>query len=217
MTPEAQAAFLKIRAQLSNVVFYYAHKYKNFTPGCEFDDLCQTGELKLLELFQSGAYKRLSEKELLSLLHTSLRNVMIDTLRGREVIDHSSRRIDLEDASHLIGESGFEALYLQHLVDYLGYFVSDEARLLLQNLIQPSAEVIHEDLVKSLRREHLRRQGIRVSSIDKLTHNLVGSVLGFTNSKTKLLIRELQEAYCHHVINLPGAPCPRLYHSLTLS
>lgn len=217
MTPETLQAFQKARTSLTKLIYFWAHRYKSNVPGCEFDDLCQTGELKLLEMFQSGAYQHKSEEELLKILRRSLRNVMVDSVRSQEPVDHSSLRVDLEDAAHLVGESGFEALYLQHLVDYLTHFVSEDAQQLLQNLVNPSKEVIHADLKQTLRRQHLKAQGHKVPSSTRLTHNLVGSVLGFTESKTKLLIRELQLAYCHHVVSLSGAPCPRLYHSLTQS
>lgn len=215
MTPETQTAFLKIREDLRKLIYFWAHRYKSNAPGCEFEDLCQTGELRLLEIFQTRAYASMSEKKLKAILGQSLKNVMVDALRAKAPIDQPATRIDLDAVAEMVGESGFEAIYLQHLVDYLSHFVSEEAGQLLQNLIQPSQEVIHEDLKQSLRREHLRRQGVRIPHSTKLTHTLVGFALGFTPSRTKLLVRELQVAYCHYVVPFSGASCPRLFHSLT--
>lgn len=217
MTSESLQAFTKIREELLKLVYFWAHRYKSNSPGCEFDDLCQNGELKLLEIFQSSAYKGKSKGELLAILRKSLRHTMIDSVRNKTTLDKVETRVDLEDASYIMGESGFEDLYLQHVVDYLSHFVSEDAKLLLTNLIHPSSEVIHEDLKRSLRREHVKKQGFHVVNPPKLTHNLVGFVLGFSESKTKLLVRELQLAYCNHAVFLSGAPCPRLYYSLKLS
>lgn len=215
----ASDAFSAIRKELLKLIYFLAHKFKTHTPGCEFEDLCQSGEMKLLALFQSH-HHALPKEEFLALARTAIRHAMLDELRTHQARLGTSEvvvLVDLDDASATVGESGFEALFVGHLVEYLGHFVSSDARILLQNLVNPSQEVLDADLAQTLRREHIKRQGVRVAGSKKLTHTLVGSVLGFSPSKTKSLIRELQVAYCHHVVPLRGAPCPRLYPSLMLS
>lgn len=214
MTPGTMEAFQEAHTELSGFIFYLAHRYKRQTPGCEFEDLCQLGNLKLLELLQSGQYAKKSKEELLAIFRTSLKRVMVDALRATQPVDSKATRVDLEEAAALVGESGFEDLYLRHLVDYLCHFVSPEAQALLKSLVFPTSSLIHESYKRHLRRQHLRKRNQRPPGPDRVTHVFVGNLLGFSVNKTKVLIKELQNAYHYHIASqLLGAACSKSYHS----
>lgn len=171
--------------------------------GTDVEDVVQEGRLKLLEILEHHGFK--PEEEVAALFKRSFINRIMD-LR-RKVRPEHDVMIDLDDLSHLMGDDEFSELFLTHYQEHLASMVSADAALLLGQLLDPSQDTLLAYHAQSLRREHLQQQGFKVNVTRKLTHQLVGQVLGFSPSKTKRLITQLQVACVTHLGIRPWIPC----------
>jgi DNA-directed RNA polymerase specialized sigma24 family protein len=174
--------------------------------GMDVEDVVQEGRLKLFEILEHHGFK--PEEEVAALFKRSLVNRIMD-LRRAVKTEHQVV-IDLEDMSNLVGDDNFTELFLKHYQEHLASMVTPEAALLLNQLLNPSHDVLLAFHAQTLRREHLQKQGFKVNVTHKLTHQLVGQVLGFSSSKTKRLISQLQDACVLHLGLRPWTPCTLL-------
>jgi hypothetical protein len=180
--------------------------------GVEASDLHQEGLLKLYEVYTSAQYAGKPLDELDAIFKTALRNVFLDHYerdnRERRVL---SDDVDLEVISEVWGYDAFAEAYLLHYQDHLSKLVSPDAAVLLDALLHPTPAIYHMFDIQRMRREALQSQGFNARVPKKLTHLLVGRVLGFSTSKTKALVRELQYTWrneCQlHNYNLNAAMC----------
>lgn len=185
-------------------IWALAHRFAGNMRACDPSDLHQEGLIKLYEVHTAAANRGKSDDELGKLFKKSLVNTLIDMRRKQHTQDVNVVTVDLEVISQMFGEDAFAELQLQYCRDYISHFVSPEAAVLLANLLDPSPAVLHSFKIQQLRRAHIRRQGFNTLVTRKITHQLVGQVLGFSPSRTKALIRELQVACLEHLCLVPS-------------
>lgn len=192
--------------KFDRLIWALAIRFGKGIEGMDIEDVVQEGRIKLLEILESHGFK--PEAEVDALFKRSLVNRILD-LRRKAKSEHDVV-VDLEDMSQVIGDDGFSELFLKHYQEHLASMVSPEAALLLNNLLDPSHDILLAFHAQTLRREHLQKQGFKVNVTHKLTHQLVGQVLGFSSSKTKRLITQLQAACVSHLGLRPWTPCTSL-------
>lgn len=192
--------------KFDRLIWALAIRFGKGIEGMDIEDVVQEGRIKLLEILEVHGFK--PEAEVDALFKRSLVNRILD-LRRKVKPEHDVV-IDLEDMSTLVGDDGFSELFLKHYQEHLASMVTPEAALLLTNLLDPSQDIIMAFRAQTLRREHLQKQGFKVNVTHKLTHQLVGQVLGFSSSKTKRLITQLQDACVLHLGLRPWTPCTSL-------
>lgn len=180
-------------------VWAVAHKFARNLRGYDVCDLHQEGLIKLYEVYTSAANSGKPDAELDKIFKTSLSHRFIDIQREQFLQDHYLVTMDLEEATLWYGEDAFAELNLRYCQEYLAHFVSSDAALLLDLLVEPSTELLLEFQLQTMRREHIKQQGFKTLITNKIPHRLAGKTLGFGLSKTKNLIRELQHAFMEHM------------------
>ena len=185
-------------------IWALSHRFAGKMRGCDPADLHQEGLIKLYEVYTSATHGHKADAELAKVFKTALVHRFIDIQREQNLQDQLMVVVDLEVISQTFGEDAFADLQLQYCKEYLGHFVSDDAQRLLDMLLDPSPAVLRQFHIQTLRKEHIKRQGIKTLTTKKITQQLVGQVLGFSASKTKALIRELQQACREHLCLVPS-------------
>jgi len=182
--------------RLEKHIWYMAHKFKVSIHGQEADDLFQEGVIKLYEIYTSARYKDKTGVVLDAIFRTSLYNMFRDMYReSRAEIAVIDVEVDVEKVTEVRGYDAFLDLYSDHCRDAFVEGLSSDAVNMLELLLNPTPAVYHLHNIQRMRREHLRSQGMTVRIPQKITHKLVGQVLGFTPSKTKRVMKELQLAW----------------------
>lgn len=180
-------------------IWALAHRFARGMRGVDPEDLHQEGLITLYEIYTSSVHSHLSDDERDALVNKSIVNRFIDIKRHQFLQDQQFAVIDLDVASQFYGEDAFGELNLQYCQEYLAHFVSVDAAKVLDLLIQPSPELVWEFQLQTMRRAHIQRQGLPTQVTTRIPHWLVGKVLGFGESKTKNLIRELRQAFREHM------------------
>lgn len=190
--------------QFDKYIWALSHRFAAKMRGLDAADLHQEGLIKLYEIYTSPAHSDKTDMEVIKLFKTALVHRFIDIQREQHLHDVVMVTVDLEIISQTFGEDAFADLQLHYCKEYLESFVSEDAKLLLEHLINPTPAVLHMFNIQTMRREHLKKQGIKTLTTRKITHQLVGQVLGFSASKTKALVRELQHACREHLCLAPS-------------
>lgn len=189
--------------RMDKYIWSLAHKFGKNLHGMDVKDLHQEGLIKLYEIYTSSKYAGKPVEELDAIFAVSLKNAFSDlaTKAGNVLSRHSSLdewlapdstvEVDLS----VIAFDAFEDVYLRHYQEHLSHFVSPEAAILLDALLNPTPAVLHLQNIQNMRRAHIQRQGFNVHINKKIPNQITGLALGFSPSKTKALIRELQLAW----------------------
>jgi DNA-binding Lrp family transcriptional regulator len=172
-----------------------AHRYGKTIKGQEIDDLHQEGVIKLYEVYTSARYIGKSPQELDYIFKKSLSNMLKDIYASTRKDSMLFVQIPIEELTDQYGYDAFLDVYLAYYKKSLSRNLSDDSLHLLDLLLEPTPAVYHMYNIQVMRRKALRMQGRDVHIPTKLTHQLIGSVLGFSLAKTKNLIRELQQAW----------------------
>lgn len=189
--------------EFDSYIWALAHRFSTKLRGYDASDLHQEGLIKLYELFCEKNEGK-TDEHMERLLKRALVNRFIDIRRDQAQQDYMMTTINLDWISEEVGEDAFADLQLQYHQEYLAHFVSADAQRLLMALIEPPQEAYEQFMIQNLRRQHIKAQGFRTSVGNKITHNLIGQVLGFPVHKTKALIHELQLAYREHLCSVPS-------------
>ena len=180
--------------KLNNLMWGISHKYGKGIVGVDIEDLVQECKIKLLDLM--GTHGDLPETEFSAFFARACINHIHDLRRKQRPSDVC---VDLEEVSYMLGESDFQEIFLKHYQEHLASIVSPDAALLLNELLDPSEELEAVLFKRNLRKCHIQALGIKTSISNRITHELAGEVLGFSSSKTKNLIRQLQQACIDHL------------------
>ncbi len=192
----SSSAFELALTKYDRLIWALSIRFGKGIEGMDVEDVVQEGRIKLFEILEQHGFR--PESELAAIFKKSLVNRILD-LRRKTKAERDTIVLDLEEVAQAMGDDGFSDLFLKHYQEHLATMVSPEAALLLENILNPSDAILEAHLVQTLRREHLKRQGFKVNVTRKLTHQLVGSMLGFSSSKTKRLMSQLQDACVTHL------------------
>jgi DNA-directed RNA polymerase specialized sigma24 family protein len=195
-------AFQEVLDRLDKFLWKMAHGHAKNLRGVDPEDLHQEGIIKMYELYSSMNVEEAAMEAFTKIWSRSVKNRFLDFYRNQKgERNRIVLEFDFEDASQFMGEDGFTELYLQHYKEHLQYYVSEEAALLLEHLLYPTAAILHEHNIQNMRRTHLKEQGHNTNLSRKISHQLAGKCLGFSVKKTRLLICELQSTWkelrCH--------------------
>lgn len=188
--------------RLDRYIWAMAHKFKTSVRGMDEQDLHQEGLILLYEVHSSAAYTGRPLEELDAIFKAALYNSYADFYRkGKRERNHFVE-VDLEIESEEWGVDGFTATYLAHYQEHLNKYLSADAAILLETLLHPTPAVYHLHHIQRMRRQTVHQQGVMQSKVPtKITQIVVGQALGFSPSKTKLLTRELQQAWREYGCN----------------
>jgi DNA-directed RNA polymerase specialized sigma24 family protein len=177
-------------SRFNGLMWAISHKFGKGLSGIDAADLVQECSIKLVDLLES--HGDLPESEFSSLLSRSCINLIHSIRRKQRPTEFNV--VDLDDVSYLLGESGFQDLFLSHYQEHIGSLVCPDAVRLLRELLDPS-----EETEVTLFKRNLRRAHVHLPVSNRITHQLAGQVLGFHPSKTKKLIQQLQQACVEHL------------------
>lgn len=189
MQPAPLTALLDL---MERYIWKLAHNYASTTPGQEPADFFQEGVITLMRVYQAHGTK--PQDELVKIFKTSLVHQFISIYR-QHVSSKQTVTLDLEAVTSTMSEDAFNDLYMQHYTEHLQSVVSPDAARLLAQLLDPDPALVRMHSITMTRRQHLRAQGIPTCVAKKITHQLAGHYLGFSLSRTKRLIAELQRAW----------------------
>lgn len=188
-------SFEEALCRLDKHIWFIAHRFSETVKGQEVADLHQEGVILLYEIYSSARYSDKSPEELDAIFRSALKNLMKDiyfkSKRANKLIDP----VPIDDVLDDYGYEPFLDVYVAHYKKALTRKLSNDAVRLLDLLLEPTPAVYHMFNIMVMRRKTIRAQGRTVRIPTKITHEIVGSVLGFSLPKTKNLIRELKEAW----------------------
>ncbi len=182
--------------RLDRYTWYMSHRLVQSVVGMDADDFHQIGLIKLYEL--CGKYGDKPNNEFDAIYKRALFNAFMDICSKSNDERAVVVQVDLETVTDSWGYDAFEEAYLRHYQQHLEKFISEDAAVLLEFLLNPTPAVYHMHNIQRMRREALQRQGQQVRVPQKLTQTLVGKTIGFSASKTKALLREIRTAWAQH-------------------
>lgn len=190
--------FPQALTRLDKYIWYMSHRFESSMRGMEVSDLHQEGLIKLYEVYSSAEYADKPFAELDAIFKAALYNTFTDLYHRSKRESGTFIDVDLEVIAEEWGIDGFNATYLAHYQAHLNQFLSTDAAVLLDTLLHPTPAVYHLANIQRMRRQALQGQGRTMRVPTKLTQSVVGSALGFSEPKTKALIRELQQTWRVH-------------------
>lgn len=187
--------FEEVLLRLDKHIWYMAHRFGTSIKGQDIEDLHQEGVIKLYEIYSSPKYHGRTSEQLDSIFKGALRNRLRDlySTEKHTMLAYSDESID--DLADIHVFDAFLDIYLAYHKKHLSSKLSRDAVHLLDLLLEPTPAVYHMFNIQVMRRRALQLQGQNVRIPTKITHQLVGSVLGFESSKTKKLLKELQKVW----------------------
>lgn len=187
--------FEEALCRLDRYIWYMAHRFGTSIKGQEIEDLHQEGTIKLYEIYSSERYTGKQANELDAIFKISLNNMLKDLYTKSK--RHSQVIVPMEGDLEFPGYSydAFADVYLAYHKDALSRQLSLDSVRLLEALLDPTPAIYHMYNITVMRRKALKSQGMNVRVPAKITHEIVGYVLGFSLTKTKNLIRELKEVW----------------------
>lgn len=185
---------------LDRYIWAQAHKFAPSMLSAEPCDLHQEGLMKLYEIHESGRYCGKSGTELAAIYRQIVTNTLWDMMKSSINRKSLNLALDLEAVSYSWGYDGFREVWLKYYQDFLGTKVSPEAARLLEELLNPSPAVYRMFNIQRMRRTALKNQGFDVRIPTRITNALIGKVLGFHPSKTKVLMAELQRVWRREMV-----------------
>lgn len=182
-------------AQVDRLIWKISHRWAESIRGVEASDLHQEGLIRLYEVYTDSRYSLHNAATLKYIFLASLKNMFADMFDKSRTEAKYIQQIDLQEESDKWGYEAFTDVYTAYLTQHLTRQLSDDAASLLELLLAPSPPVHRLHNLICMRRRALRLQGINVKIPGKISNETTGHALGFTKTKTKLLMRELRQAW----------------------
>lgn len=184
-----------VAAKLDRYIWALSHRFAPMLISVEPSDLHQEGLIKLYEVYESGQYGDRPVSELAAIFRQIVLNTFLDMVKSAKNQRPLNMELDLEAISYSWGYDGFHDVWLRYYQDFLGTKISPEAARLLEELLNPSPAVYRMFNIQRMRRTAIKNQGLDVRVPTRITNALIGKVLGFHPSKTKVLMAELQRVW----------------------
>lgn len=187
--------------RLDKHIWYMCHRFEVSIYGQDVEDLRQEALIKLYEIYSSSRYAGKTTRELDVIFKKSLWNLLRDLYAtGKTDFQmFTELDVDVEGIAGTYGYDGFMDVYLAYYREDMAKTLSQRALNLLELLLNPTPAVYHMFNIHCMRVRALQSQGHNVRVPKKITHELVGSVLGYSIAVTKNLIRELQEVWSNQL------------------
>lgn len=190
----------EIQARLDKYIWALSHRFAPLLISVEPCDLHQDGLIRLLEVHRSGQYWDRSERELDAIYRQIVKNDFLDKVKTAKNHRPINMELDLDAISYSWGYDGFHEVFLRYYQEFLGTKISPEAARLLEEMLNPSPAVYHMFNIQRMRRTALKNQGFDARVPTRITNALIGKVLGFHPSKTKVLVAELQRVWRREMV-----------------